>query len=130
MRCYSRLPKGEVFDGEIRAAWEAAKWAMTQPRGTFHFCIDNTSAIRSLLGHPSDYVQEASLGLEQAVAQLESWSVQWSLGHMEIPGNEASYSRLPNPSNAIGRHIGMVGKCTPGQPKVPPVKVDFLRRSP
>ncbi|KAI1098754.1 hypothetical protein F4804DRAFT_113394 [Jackrogersella minutella] len=84
------MRNAEVSDAEVRAALEASKWALTRPAGAFHFCIDDTTEIRGLLRHPSDSTQAAALGFQESVAQLEQWSVQWSPGHMGIPGDEAA----------------------------------------
>lgn len=93
---HGSLKTAEVFDAEITGAQKAAEWAvenkeLLRPQ-RYHFCLDNTAVIYSLLGHPSDNSQEAFLQFYRMQEKLQPSQslIHWSPGHMGIRGNEAA----------------------------------------
>lgn len=72
---HGSLKAAEVFDAEITGAQKAAEWAVENKEllrpERYHFCLDNTAVIYSLLGHPSDNSQEAFLTFYRMQEKLQ-----------------------------------------------------------
>ena len=83
------LHQAEVFDAEVHAAREAARWAAAQtPPQPTHFCSDNVGVVRGLVQHPSLNSQHLFLEFREDTAKLPSYTVRWVPGHTGVNGNE------------------------------------------
>ncbi|PWI64420.1 hypothetical protein PCL_10488 [Purpureocillium lilacinum] len=103
-----RLGPAEVFDAEVKAAFEGLRAALSLPSPQHIFvCLDNLAVATCLRGMPADSSQEVFLEFQALATTHCAIDVLWTPGHTNIPGNEQAdasakaATSFPEPADAL-----------------------------